>query len=141
MQNLKIKSKTYTKKDVAKRVAELRSEKVYVAEQWADAVFAALREIMMQADPELRIEVRDFGVFEIKLTKSKPKARNPRTGETIYVPPRRKTHFKPSKLLKNFLQQPLDFEKEFGNPAQRTDQSGNSTTGNSDDEEKRERTL
>lgn len=113
MQNLKVKSKTYTKKDVAKRVAELRNEKVYVAEQWTDAIFSALREIMMQADPELRIEVRDFGVFEVKLTKSKPKARNPRTGETIYVPPRRKTHFKPSKLLKNFLQQPIDSEEQL----------------------------
>jgi integration host factor subunit beta len=112
MQNLKMKSKTYTKKDVAKRVAELRNEKVYVAEQWTDAIFSALRDIMMQADPELRIEVRDFGVFEVKLTKSKPKARNPRTGETIYVPPRRKTHFKPSKLLKNFLQQPIDSEEQ-----------------------------
>ncbi len=109
MQNLK--TKTYTKKDVAKRVAELRGEKVYIAEQWTDAIFAALRETMMQADPELRIEIRDFGVFEVKMTKSKPKARNPRTGETIFVPPRRKTHFKPSKLLKNFLQQPIDHEK------------------------------
>jgi integration host factor subunit beta len=108
MQNLNVKSKTYTKKDVAKRVAELRDEKVYVAEQWTEAVFSALRDILMKADPELRIEVRDFGVFEVKLTKSKPKARNPRTGETIYVPPRRKTHFKPSKLLKNFLQQRVD---------------------------------
>ncbi len=109
MENLK--SKTYTKKDVAKRVAELRDEKVYIAEQWTDAIFAALRETMMQADPELRIEIRDFGVFEVKMTKSKPKARNPRTGETIFVPPRRKTHFKPSKLLKNFLQQPINIEK------------------------------
>ncbi len=110
MRNPNLKTTTYTKKDVAKRVAELRDEKVYVAEQWTEAVFTALREIMMQADPELRIEVRDFGVFEVKLTKSKPKARNPRTGETIYVPPRRKTHFKPSKLLKIFLQQPVDLD-------------------------------
>jgi integration host factor subunit beta len=116
MQNLKIKIKTYTKKDVAKRVAELRDEKVYVAEQWTDTIFSALRDIMMKANPELRIEVRDFGVFEVKLTKSKPKARNPRTGETIFVPPRRKTHFKPSKKLKNFLQQPIDSEAPIAEP-------------------------
>jgi integration host factor subunit beta len=118
MQNFKMKNKTYTKKDVAKKVADLRNEKVYIAEQWTDAIFTALREIIMEADPELRIEIRDFGVFEVKLTKSKPKARNPRTGETIYVPPRRKTHFKPSKLVKNFLQQPIDRNKyaEVPNP-------------------------
>lgn len=122
MENLK--SKTYTKKDVAKRVAELRDEKVYIAEQWTDAIFAALRETMMQADPELRIEIRDFGVFEVKMTKSKPKARNPRTGETIFVPPRRKTHFKPSKLLKNFLQQPIDIEKYSDDGDQEVSVSG-----------------
>lgn len=128
MQNLNVKSKTYTKKDVAKRVAELRDEKVYVAEQWTEAVFTALRDIMTKADPELRIEVRDFGVFEVKLTKSKPKARNPRTGETIYVPPRRKTHFKPSKLLKNFLQQPVD-AAEDNNDIKRTDTEPDTPAG------------
>ena len=61
----------------------------------------------MSADPELRIEIRDFGVFEVKLTKSKPKARNPRSGEIVFVPSRRKTHFKPSKLLRSFLTKPL----------------------------------
>jgi integration host factor subunit beta len=63
---------------------------------------------MMSAHPELRIEIRDFGVFEVKRTRSKPKARNPKSGEIIYVPPRRKTHFKPSKLLRKFLAQPLE---------------------------------
>ena len=99
---------TYTKKDVAKKVAEVTNEKMHLAEKWTDSVFTALRHVMMCADPELRIEVRDFGVLEVKLTKSKPKARNPKTGKHIYVPPRRKTHFKPSKLLKEFLQQPME---------------------------------
>jgi integration host factor subunit beta len=99
---------TYTKKDVATRVARKSEGKVSVAEKWVDRVFVALREIMTAADPELRIEVRDFGVFEVKRTKAKPKARNPRTGEIIFVPARRKTHFKPSKLLRRFLQQPIE---------------------------------
>ncbi len=102
------KVKTYTKRDVTAKVAQLSSEKMLVAEKWVDQLFTALREIMTSASPELRIEIRDFGIFEIKRTKPKPKARNPRTGETIYVPARRKTHFKPSKLLKRFLQQPLE---------------------------------
>jgi integration host factor subunit beta len=99
---------TYTKKDVAIQVAQKSEGKVSVAEKWVDRVFVALREIMTAADPELRIEVRDFGVFEVKRTKAKPKARNPRTGEIIFVPARRKTHFKPSKLLRRFLQQPIE---------------------------------
>ncbi|NQV73192.1 HU family DNA-binding protein, partial [bacterium] len=48
-----------------------------------------------------------FGVFEVKKTRAKPKARNPKTNETVYIPSRRKTHFKPSKKLKAVLQQPL----------------------------------
>lgn len=67
----------------------------------------ALRELMAEADPEVRIELRDFGVFEVKKTKAKPKARNPKTNETVFIPARRKTHFKPSKRLREELQQPL----------------------------------
>jgi integration host factor subunit beta len=101
---------TYTKRDVALGVARKGEGKVSVAEKWVDRVFATLREIMMSADPELRIEVRDFGVFEVKRTRPKPKARNPRTGEIIFVPGRRKTHFKPGKRLRRFLQQPIEKE-------------------------------
>lgn len=100
--------KTYTKSDIAKRVAELRGEKYAKAIKWTDATFQALRETLMKASPELRVEVRDFGVFEVKLTKSKPNARNPRIGVTIYVPAHRKSHFKPGKLLKKFLSKSLD---------------------------------
>src|SRR5213594_517163 len=100
--------RTYTKKDIVRRVAEANNENINVAARWVEHVFTAVRDIMMSADPELRIEIRDFGVLEVKLTKSKPKARNPKSGEIIYVPSRRKTHFKPSKLLKSFLSRPLD---------------------------------
>ena len=98
---------TYTKKDIVRKLAASTGENRRVAAAWVDGVFTALRETMMSADPELRIEIRDFGVFEVKLTKSKPKARNPRSGEIIFVPSRRKTHFKPSKLLRGFLTTPI----------------------------------
>ncbi len=102
---------TLTKKDVARRVAELQDEPIYKAEPWVSAVITALGELMIEADPEVRIELRDFGVFEVKKTKAKPKARNPKTNETVFIPSRRKTHFKPSKRVKNELQKPL---KELG---------------------------
>ena len=101
------RSKTLTKKDVARRVAELMDEPIYKSEPWVSAVISALGELMIEADPEVRIELRDFGVFEVKKTKAKPKARNPKTNETVFIPSRRKTHFKPSKRLKQVLQQPL----------------------------------
>jgi integration host factor subunit beta len=100
--------KTVTKRDIAKRVAKKIDEKLPLTEKVVSSLFTALREVMAEADPEVRIEIRDFGVFEVKTTKAKPKARNPKTGEIVYVPPRRKTHFKPGKLLKEELKKPLE---------------------------------
>jgi len=99
---------TYTKKDLVRRVAKKMDEPMVHSKPWVEAVLETIRETMMDADPTCRIELRDFGVFEVKKTKAKPRARNPRTNEEIYVPAHRKTHFKPSKLLKEFLKQPLD---------------------------------
>lgn len=98
---------TLTKKDVARRVAEAVNQPIYKTEPWVNAVIEAIRDLMVEADPERRIELRDFGVFEVKKTKAKPKARNPKTNETVFIPSRRKTHFKPSKRLREALQVPL----------------------------------
>ena len=98
---------TVTKRDIANRVARQVDEKFPLAEKIVSALFTTLREVMAEADPEVRIEIRDFGVFEVKTAKAKPKARNPKTGEIVYVPARRKTHFKPGKLLNKELKRPL----------------------------------
>ena len=102
------KMETITKKDVAKRTAKLVGERIYITEKIVDGVFTALRQFMAEANYEVRIEIRDFGVFEVKKTKPKPKARNPKTGEIIYVPARRKTHFKAGRLLKEVLKKSLE---------------------------------
>jgi len=116
--------KTYTKRDIVRRVAVSQRENLQTSARWVDQVFIALRDVMMTADPELRIEIRDFGVLEVKPTKSKPKARNPKSGEIIFVPSRRKTHFKPSKLLKKFLSQPLNENVLHPPDAPSTEHSG-----------------
>lgn len=99
---------TLTKKDLSRRVAALVGEPLYRCEPWVQATVEALRELMLEADPEVRVELRDFGVFEVKKTRAKPMARNPKTNETVFIPARRKTHFKPSKRLRESLQQPLE---------------------------------
>ena len=110
MNRRELKTPTYTKRDIVKKVAELRRSSFDETAEWVNAVFTAIRETLMQTDKELRIEIRDFGVLEVKQTKPKPKARNPHTGETVFVPARRKTHFKPGKILKEFLSRPLNGE-------------------------------
>lgn len=114
---------TLTKKDVARRVADLMDEPIYKSEPWVSAVISAIGDLLLEADPEVRIELRDFGVFEVKKTKAKPKARNPKTNETVFIPSRRKTHFKPSKRLKEVLQTPLR-ELDYQVPKGSADRNG-----------------
>jgi len=47
---------------------------------------------------EQRLELRNFGVFEVRSRKPR-KARNPRTGEEVMVPERKVVTFKPGKLM------------------------------------------
>ena len=49
-----------------------------------------------------KVTLVGFGTFSANKRKAR-KGRNPRTGEIIYVPARRKTHFKAGKILKNEL--------------------------------------
>jgi len=98
---------TTTKKHLTLAVAEMTGCKKSSAAQVVDSLFRAMRQSLIENN---RIEIRGFGVFEVKKTKPKPAARNPRTGEIIFVPARRKTHFKPGKVLKAALHQPLEEE-------------------------------
>ena len=49
------------------------------------------------------IELRGFGTIFVKKIKEKYSARNPKTGELIYVPKKNKIKFKPSKKLKEYI--------------------------------------
>jgi integration host factor subunit beta len=104
---MKQEKKTFTKKDVAKHIRERSGIHIYETEKYMDEIFSAITELLMDESAErVRIEIRNFGVFEVKNAKAKPQARNPKTNEVIYVPPRRKIHFKAGKLLKEFLSKP-----------------------------------
>ena len=94
---------TTTKRDLAKHVAKETGCRQSLAAEMVDSIFAAMRESLMDGE---RIEIRGFGVFEVRNTRPKPAARNPRTGDIIQVPARRKTHFKPGKILKEELRKP-----------------------------------
>ena len=70
-----------------------------------DTTLDTIAEMLTEDKSRIRIELRNFGVFEVKPTKAKPRARNPRTNEEVFVPPRRKIHFKPGKIIRQELQQ------------------------------------
>ncbi len=96
---------TTTKKDLALKISQETGCKKNLASKMVDVVFEAMRESLIDGR---RIEIRGFGVFQVKETRPKLAARNPRTGQIIYVPARRKTHFRPGKLLKEELHKPID---------------------------------
>ena len=102
-----MKTKTYTKKDIVKRVANQTNSSYDQAAPYVNEIFGVMREMMSKDYDNVRIEVRNFGVFEVKPTKAKPRARNPRTNEEVFVPAHKKSHFKPGKILKQHLKKPL----------------------------------
>jgi len=50
-----------------------------------------------------QVELRGFGTFFVKEIKEKYSARNPKTGELIYVPKKNKVRFRASKKFKEFI--------------------------------------
>ena len=68
-----------------------------VTEVAVDAVFDAMRLSMQRGE---RIELRGFGVFQVKPRK-RGIGRNPRTGKEVRIPPGRTIRFKPGKDLQN----------------------------------------
>ena len=103
-----MKTKTYTKKDISQRVASKVNVPASTSSKFVDAFFQTMREMLCEDNEVTRIEIRNFGVLTVKPTKAKPKARNPRTGEIVYVPAHSKTHFKPGQIIKQVLSKPLD---------------------------------
>tara|TARA_B110000211_G_scaffold231096_1_gene291973 strand:+ start:470 stop:679 length:210 start_codon:yes stop_codon:yes gene_type:complete len=60
-------------------------------------MFDAISNSLIEEKP---VELRDIGSFSVKTIKAKYNARNPKTGEIIYVPEKKKVSFKMSKHLK-----------------------------------------
>lgn len=87
---------TMTKRDLARAVAQEAGGTAALALAIVDALFAGMRVHLIEGN---RIEIRGFGVLDVKDAAAKPQARNPRTGEITPVPARRKAHFRPGKLL------------------------------------------
>ena len=67
-----------------------------------DTFFESIKDALIEKKP---IFLRGFGTFFIKEIKEKYSARNPKTGELIYVPKKNKVRFRASKQFKEFLNQ------------------------------------
>lgn len=84
------------KADIINRVAERTEITKVKAVDAVEAVFDAMKLAMTRGQ---RIELRGFGVFQIKPRK-KGIGRNPRTGHEVRIPPGKTIRFKPGKNLR-----------------------------------------
>ena len=87
---------TITKQDLVQRISERMSQKKVTTKT---VIQEFIDEIIQELEKGNRLEFREFGVFELK-ERAARKARNPQTGDTVFVPAKLVVHFKPGRKMK-----------------------------------------
>lgn len=90
-----------TKKEIVKEISEALQMTQLKTKEIVQKTFDAIVKTLV-ADG--RIELRNFGVFEVKKRAAR-KARNPRTGDKVYVPEKFVVTFKPGKEMEEKVRQ------------------------------------
>src|SRR5436309_8139436 len=90
-----------TKKEIVKQISEELGLTQLKTKEIVQKTFDAIVKTLLR---EGRIELRNFGVFEVKRRKAR-KARNPRTGEKVDVEPKNVVTFKPGKEMEEKVRQ------------------------------------
>ena len=103
-----------TKKEIVKTISEEIGLTQLKTKEIVQKTFDAIVEALVT---EGRIELRNFGVFEVKKRAAR-KARNPRTGDKVQVPSKYVVTFKPGKEMEARVRQ---YEKA-NNQATRIDE-------------------
>ena len=84
-----------TKKEIVKTISDEIGLTQLKTKEIVQKTFDAIVETLVE---DRRIELRNFGVFEVKRRAAR-KARNPRTGEKVFVPEKFVVTFKPGKEM------------------------------------------
>jgi integration host factor subunit beta len=84
-----------TKKEIVKQISDDLGLTQLKVKDIVQKTFDSIVETLLE---EGRIELRNFGVFEVKRRKAR-KARNPRTGEPVEVEAKNVVTFKPGKEM------------------------------------------
>jgi integration host factor subunit beta len=86
-----------TKKEIVKTISEECGLTQLKTKEIVQKTFEAIIDTLVE-DSDHRIELRNFGVFEVKKRAAR-KARNPRTGSRVDVPEKYVVTFKPGKEM------------------------------------------
>ncbi len=97
-----------TKRELVSEVAEKLG---YTQNEVASVVQTALDCIIESLAQGERLEIRNFGVFEVKARDARI-GRNPRTGQEVPIAGKRIASFKPGKALKELVQSSTNFVPE-----------------------------
>jgi DNA-binding protein HU-beta/integration host factor subunit beta len=90
-----------TKKEIVKTISEEIGLTQLKTKEIVQKTFDAIVETLVE---DRRIELRNFGVFEVKQRAAR-KARNPRTGDRVDVPEKFVVTFKPGKEMEEKVRQ------------------------------------
>ena len=96
-------SKTYTKKNLVNKVSYKLNMNYDESKIITDCVLDSFQEFFTNTSGKNRIEIRNFGIFNILLMKERTNARNPKTKESVIIPERKKIVFRPGKKIKEIL--------------------------------------
>ena len=117
-----------TKKEIVKAISDEIGMTQLKTKEIVQKTFDAIVKTLIT---EKRIELRNFGVFEVKKRAAR-KARNPRTGDKVFVPEKFGVTFKPGKEMEEKVRQ-LEEEAARAALAAQTNESP-ASNDNSDDQ-------
>ena len=92
-----------TKKEIVKQISDKLKLPQIKTKEIVQLTFDSIVETLVR---EGRIELRNFGVFEVKRRKPR-KARNPRTGESVQVEGKNVVTFQPGKIMEDQVKSAL----------------------------------
>ncbi len=95
---------TVTKRELVDRIAESTNQSRVEVKR---TIQSFLDQVIEELGKGNRLELRDFGVFEIKV-RAERTAQNPRTLERVKVPARRVVKFKVGRLMQQSLKSESD---------------------------------
>ncbi len=85
-----------TKKDIVLKISDETGIKQVDVKKVVQKTFDQIVDSLVRSE---KVELRNFGVFKVKERKART-GRNPRTGQTVPVPPRKVAVFKPGLEMK-----------------------------------------
>ena len=94
---------TYTREDIARKLSYKINMNKNDSRIILDCMIDILKDLLIDDKHFSRIELRNFGVFDIVKTKKRSNARNPKTKESVIIPERKKVVFRASKYIKKQL--------------------------------------